>query len=443
MNVGGPDPSSASGSDRPSAERSDVIVVGAGLAGLTAARELRRAGRSVVVLEASDRVGGRVRTDRIDGFLVDRGFQVLFPAYPAYRRQLRRDGPALAHVPPSAVLRDGRGPVEVVGDPLRDPAVRGALPTLRSLGPLDLARLGRLVAEVLTQPPQACLAGPDEPSFAFLERRGFSATARTRFFVPFFGGVFLDRELRTSARLLRYVLRMLVLGGAARPVGGMERIPEALARGSDVRTGRRVDRLHADGDEVQVVLTAGGGMTARDVVVATDPPEAARLAHVAVPPGARGAIYLAFAAPAGIDDEPRLILGDGGPVNDACWLSNGDPTLAPPGRALLSVTVLEAADPERDDEALTRRVRATLRGWYGPRASELELLRLLRIPYAQFAQPPGIGGLLAPVRTPVPHVWLASEATRGCSIQGAIEGGEQAAAAILSDAAVLGRPRGA
>ena len=424
-------------------ERCEVIVVGAGLAGLTAARELRRAGRSVVVLEASDGLGGRVRTDRVDGHLVDRGFQVLFPAYPAYRRQLRRDGPTLARVPPSAVLRDGRGPVEVVGDPLRDPAVRRALPSLRSLGRRDLARLGRLAVEVVAAPPQASLAGPDEPAHAFLRRRGFSESALTRFFVPFFGGVFLDRELRTSARLLRYVLRMLIVGGAARPVGGMERIPEALARGTDVRTGRRVTRLEADGEGVTVAVAGGERLAAGDVAVATDPPEAARLARVGVPPGARGAIYLAFSAAAGIDDEPRLILGDGDPVNDACWLSNGDPTLAPAGRALLSVTVLEAADPEGDDEALTARVRTTLRGWYGARASELELLRLTRIPYAQFAQPPGIGGLLASVRTPLPRVWLASEATRGCSIQGAMEGGEQAAAAILGDAAVLGRPRGA
>ncbi len=439
MSAGG----SAGGSAGASPERFDVIVVGAGLAGLTAARELRRAGRSVVVLEASDGLGGRVRTDRIDGHLVDRGFQVLFPAYPAYRRQLRLHGPTLTRVPPSAVLRDGRGPVEVVGDPLRDPAVRRALPTLRSLGPADLARLGTLVAEVVARPPQASLAGPDEPAHAFLRRRGFSEPALTRFFGPFFGGVFLDRELRTSARLLRYVLRMLITGGAARPVGGMERIPDALARGTDVRTGRRVTRLDAGGAEVSVVVAGGERLVADHVAVATDPPEAARLAQVAVPPGARGAIHLAFSAPAGIDDEPRLILGDGRPVNDACWLSNGDPTLAPAGRALLSVTVLEAADPDRDDEALTSRVRATLRGWYGARASELELLRLLRIPYAQFAQPPGIAGLLAPLRTPLPRVWLASEATRGCSIQGAIEGGEQAAAAILADAAVLGRPRGA
>jgi len=426
-----------------SVERVDVIVVGAGLAGLTAARELRRAGRSVVVLEASDGLGGRVRTDRVDGHLIDRGFQVLFPAYPAYRRQLGRDGPPLARVPPSAVLRDGRGPVEVVGDPLRDPAVRRALPSLRSLGRLDLARLGRLVTEVVAAPPQASLAGPDEPAHAFLRRRGFSERALTRFFVPFFGGVFLDRELRTSARLLRYVLRMLIVGGVARPVGGMERVPEALARGTEVRTGQRVTRLDAHGQGVTVVVDGGRRLAAGDVAVATDPPEAARLARTGVPPGARGATYLAFSAPAGIDDEPRLILGDGDPVNDACWLSNADPTLAPAGRALLSVTVLEAADPEGDDEALTTRVRATLRGWYGARASELELVRLTRIPYAQFAQPPGIGGLLASVRTPLPHVWLASEATRGCSIQGAMEGGEQAAAAILADAAVLGRPRGA
>ena len=438
-------------SDRPDVDV-DVAVVGAGLAGLTAARELRRGGRTPRVLEASDRVGGRVTSDVLPGgFVLDRGFQVLFPAYPAYRRHLGRGGPRLVRLPPSAVLRDGRGPVETVGDPLRDPAVRRRVLRLDALPPLDLLRLGRLAVEVVLLPPALLLSGPDEPAHAFLRRRGFSDAAVERFFVPFFGGVFLERDLRTSARQLRYVLRMLLLGGVARPAGGMRRIGEALAEGLDVRLGTPVARLVPGGGEggVRVEFEGGGHVTARDVVVATPPPEAARLTGAAVPPMRPGGTYLAFDAPAAAARDPRLMLGDGDPVGDATWLSASDATLAPPGRALLSVTVLPEADPTPEppdddrDAALEARVRATLRSWFGPDADAWPRLALHRIAQAQTDQPPGMAGLLASVRTPLAHVWLASEATRGSSIQAAMEAGEQAAAAILGDAAVLGRPRGA
>jgi phytoene dehydrogenase-like protein len=222
----------------------------------------------------------------------------------------------------------------------------------------------------------------------------------------------------------------------------MQRIPEALARGLDVRFGARVEAIEASGAGARVRLDGGEVLDAAAVVIATDPATAARLAGTPPPLGRRGATYLTFSAPVGVDDEVRLILGDGRPVGDATWLSNADPSLAPDGRALLSVTVLASQD-DGHDERLEARVRATLRGWYGDAEASLERLRILRIRYAQTAQPPGVAGLLTSVRTALPHVWSASEATRGTSIQGAMEAGEQAAAAILGDAATLGRPRGA
>lgn len=382
-----------------------------------------------------------MRTIARDGYVFDAGFQVFFPAYPAIRRLLSNDLPAFVRIPSAAVLRDGSTPV-VVGAPWDGLEAATGLVSGAVFTKLDLVRLARLVAEVLAVPGWRTLVGPDESVDAFLQRRGFSASARTRFFAPFFGGIFLDRSLRASARTFRYYLRALVLGGAARPIGGIGRIPAALADGLDVRYGTRVVALHANGDGVDVHVDGGGILRGRHVVVATDPASASNLAGVPPVEGVRGATYLTFASPAGIDDERRLILGDGDPVQDAWWISNVDPTAAPPGRAVLTVTVLP---PHADApaERLEVRVRDTLRRWYLDREGEMDLLDVRRIPFAQVVHAPGFMGRTGSVATARPRVTWASDAVDGSSLQGAASSGERAAAAALGDASILGRPRGA
>lgn len=418
--------------------RLSVVVVGAGLAGLAAARLLHDAGHDVRVLEASDGIGGRVRSDTVDGFLIDRGFQVLFPAYPAYRRLIGDDALSLVKLPSGAAVRQESG-VSVVGDPLRDAAARRSLLKRGVLTASDVVRLGALAASVRLAPLASLLVGPDETAEAYLRRFGFSDTAFEAFFRPFFGGIFLDRSLGTSSRVFRYYLRMLIEGGAARPVGGMQALPERLARGLNVTNHVRVQSIAA-GDGDVTVQADDDPIHADRVVVATDPAEAMRLVGCGVPAGSKGATYVWFDAPEGVDCERRILLADGQPINDATWISNADPSVAPAGRALLSVTVL---DTNRDADVLEGEVRSALRGWYGGRVDDFKTLAMRTIEHAQFAQPPGIHGLLASCQTAVPGVYLASEATRGSSIQGALESGEQAAAVILGDARVMGRPRGA
>ena len=192
------------------------MVIGAGLAGLTAARTLQRAGQRVRVLEASAVVGGRVRSRQLSGFTLDAGYQVLFEAYPAVVRQLDLAALDLVRIPPSAAIRLGTRE-ELLGDPRRDPGVIPGLLTARSLTLKDRLLFGRLAASVALVPPHTLLTGPDEPTRAYLGRMGFSDTVLERFFAPFFGGIFLRRDLSTSARLFRYYLRMLLSGPISLP----------------------------------------------------------------------------------------------------------------------------------------------------------------------------------------------------------------------------------
>lgn len=415
---------------QPEQRDKQVVVVGAGLAGLTAARELQRAGVRVRVLEAHPQVGGRVRSATEDGFTLDVGFQVLFTAYPAVQRQLDLTRLDLVPLLPAAVIRGGRGN-ETVG---RDP---GSLPgTLRagSFSWPDRARVLALAATLKTAPVAHLLLGDDEPTGAFLRRFGFSERVIARFFAPFFGGIFLKRDLSTSARLFRYYFRLLLDGQIALPRGGIGRITQQLAEGLELTLNTRVTRLSSHGAGV-TLETSTGTLEATHVVVATDPPELARLTGVSVPLGGVGSVYLYYASDTRLDTEPRLLLNAAqvnaaqGYLNNALWLSNVNALLAPPGQHLLSVTALGAqrlSDPELDVQ-----VRLELYSWYGDASKRLRLLKIIRIPFAQYAQPPGFSLSLTTNETPSPNVFIASEATSMSSIQGAMESGEGAAALIL------------
>src|SRR5215207_7459789 len=206
-----------------------ILIVGAGLAGLTCARMLDRWKIDVTVVEASDGVGGRVRSDRAAGYTFDRGFQVLFDAYPAVQRRL--DLPALdlrAFDPGAIICLPGRR--EVLTDPLRDPDLGARLEAVRSpaIGPLDKLRILRLALELRGQTIDEMLAGEDEASYVFLRRRGFSERMIDLFFRPFYGGVLFDRALTTSAKCLKFDFKMLADGRACLPSDGMGAISDQL-----------------------------------------------------------------------------------------------------------------------------------------------------------------------------------------------------------------------
>lgn len=416
-----------------------VIVVGAGLAGLSAAKNLQRRGVDVRVLDANAEVGGRVRTRRLEGFTLDRGFQVLFTAYPAVQRNLDLERLDLLPIPPAALLQRG-GKREQVGDPLRDPA--SLVSTLRSgtFTLKDKLLIARLAAQLKTQDLHVLLPA-NQTARQYLTTFGFSEGAVQGFFAPFFGGIFLKRDLSTSAGLLRYYFRMLIDGRIAVPRRGMGALSGQLAEGLDVSLETKVERLETTSKGVNVV-TDKEVIRAEEVVVAATPPETARLTRLEMNAEALGSTYLYYASDRLVDSQPRLLLNAlEGTINNAHWSSNVNPDLAPQGQHLLTVTVLGV---HSDDSELNRAVRAELSKWYTPEAAEgLRLLDVERIPFAQFAQPPGISGRLAGHSTPMKNVVIASEVTSMSSLQGALQSGEKAAALILKDADTLARPRGA
>lgn len=363
----------------------DVAIVGAGLAGLAAARAVQAAGRSVVVLEAADGVGGRVRSDRVDGFTLDRGFQVLLTAYPEVQRQL--DVPALRLRPfdPGATVWTGSR-FWTLGDPLRRPGqlVSSAVAPVGSV--FDKIRLAGLLHRLRRADPVALLHGQDIPTAFALRDVGFSSRLTERFLRPLLGGIQLDMELTGSRRMSDVVLRSLAVGDSAVPAGGMQAIPDQLAAGltpGTVHLGVPVAAV-APGE---LRLVDGRVVTAANVIVATEGPAAARLLHgqggtrPVADPGSRAAACVWFSAPSSPAGRRTIILdGTGrGPVSNVAVMSDVAPEYAPGGAALIAA----ACPGTVGGDDLADAARAQLRTWWGAAADEWRVVRVDRIAHGQ------------------------------------------------------------
>ena len=362
----------------------DVVVVGAGLAGLTAARRLHAAGRRVLVLESSDGVGGRVRTDHVDGFLLDRGFQVVLTAYPELHRQL--DVPALDLQPfePGALVWLG-AQGHVVSDPFRRPLQTWATATAPIGSIADKARIARLRARVRRGEARRLLRGsdPDVSTLTALRDQGFSERIIDRFFRPLVGGIQLDPGLATSNRVFEMIFRSLSEGDSAVPAAGMGAIPAQLAAhlpAAAIRLGANVTVVRPGAVE----LADGSLVKASAVVVATEGPVAAKLLGLPrVGSRAVGCVYFATRLPPVRD---RLVVLDGsgtGPVLNVAVMSNVARTYAPAGQHLVA-----AAMPATVDGDLEHVARTQLRGWWGTQVDGWRHLRTYRIAHGQPDQAP-------------------------------------------------------
>lgn len=422
-----------------------IVIIGAGLAGLTCAKELVREGKRVLVLEAAEQVGGRVRTDmHDDGYRLDRGFQVLFTAYPAAQRHLNFENLKQRTFEPGVLLvKDGK--LYGLADPLREPGslVPGTLnPLISATDKLRVLRLRtglrRLsTAEIFAGKGQP--GGHDESTEEYLRRLHFSeAGFITHFARPFYGGLFLDRSLSTSARMFQFTFKMLATGQIILPAEGMQRVPEMLAAtlpAGSIRYRARVSSIQCAGGRVQgVQLSTGESIKAEQVVVATDGPTAARLSECELPTEARGSVCVYFGGKERLYKQRKILLNTSSDayVNNAVLLSNIAPTYAPPRWHLLSATILDPASD--DDEEIARRALAEIARWFPAHdLSSWQMLGLYRLPFAQLVQPSGFFDKLPSSTTDIEGLYLAGEYTTSSSIHGAMHSGEHAAKALLKN----------
>lgn len=398
-----------------------IVIVGAGLAGLACARKLHHLGVNFLLIDADSRVGGRLKTDLVEGFRLDHGFQVLFTAYPYAKGLLDFDALKLRAFEPGSIVWDGLQQHVLHNERRLATAASGLF------GIADKVRVLNWTSDCKLMSVEEIYDMPDMSTLDHLRAYGFSEAFIDRFARPFFGGIFLDRSLSVSVRQFAFVWKMLSEGQTVVPAEGMEAIPRQLAAelpASCVRLNTRVKEiLREDGRATGVALESGETIHAAAVVVATEADAAGALLGKPILEGSKSSTCVYFEAPAPPVDEKLIVLNaQEGLVNEVVPCSLVAPELAPKGKHLVSVTVL--GHDARSDADLVEAIKAEVGPWFpGRGVSHWRHLKTYRVRYAQMPQPPGVFELLPKPESGIEGLYLCGEYTTDGSINGALKSG--------------------
>ncbi|MHA6757744.1 NAD(P)/FAD-dependent oxidoreductase [Streptacidiphilus sp. PAMC 29251] len=407
-----------------SAGRSDVMVVGAGLAGLACAHDLTAAGLSVRVLEASDGVGGRMRTDLRAGFRLDRGFQVFNTSYPQVKQRFQLRALKLCPFTPGLLL-DREGQRLRWSDPTRQPGRISDLLPGRLAGARDLAALALLSGRDMLAPPALLRRAADRTTLTALADANLSPELVESFFRPFLAGVFLEDELETSSRFFHLVWRSMLRGTLCLPNEGIQAVPEQLAAGLPTGT-VSLDTPVAELTDGGVLLDDGSELAADAVVVATG----ARAARALLPeleiPAGRTVTTHYYAAPRSPLEEPVLLVDGSRHLLHTAVLTEVAAGYATDGRALVSTSLLGGPTPNQE-----QRVRTRLAELYRTDTADWEHLAGYTVTDALPAMP-APHPLTRPARLGAGRYVCGDHRTTG-SVQGALASGARAARELLAD----------
>ncbi|MFF4538504.1 NAD(P)/FAD-dependent oxidoreductase [Streptomyces aureus] len=428
----------------------DVVVVGAGVAGLAAARHLTGAGLRTAVLEAAPHVGGRMSTEKVDGFRLDRLGRLLSTSYAELRHTPGLEGLILRPFAPGVLLHSD-GHRHPTGMPGSRRSARGAFTTARALAsapriplprpargttrpgplgsPLDQSRLGVALARIASTPPERLLTRPDLTAARALAARGLPARTVDAFLRPLLAALLCDPDLGTSSRLADLALHSFATGRLCLPEGGADALPELLAAAlppGTVHTGVEVTAVST----TRVTTRDHGEVRCRAVLLATGARAAAGFLPGLHVPAFHPVTVLHHTTDEPPLAEPALILDAdrSGPVAHTAVVSQVDPTRAPAGRALVSSTVLGTPPAAAHLDAT---VRAQLARLYGTSTARWELLAVHHEPEAVPAMPPPHDPR-RPVRL-LAGLYVCGDHRDTSTAQGALHSARRAAHALLRD----------
>lgn len=335
-------------------KKEKIVIIGAGVSGLIAAWELEKKGFSPRIIEATDRVGGRVKTDYENNFQFDHGFQVLLTAYPEVARYLNVTALNLKRLKPGAIIFDSEKPF-MITDPLRAPlsifsAIFSPVGTLS-----DKWKMWRLTSKLKGTSIEDIFTGAQNSTMEYLIGLGFSDTIIKNFFQPFFSGIFLEKELNTPASMFKFIFKMFAEGHAAVPEKGMQAIPDQLKtklKRTDFTFNTKVKSINNG------IISTDNDDYNYDKVIITIPPSDF-LIDAPAQTAYQSTINLYFSAPEMRKDAfIGLCPAGNGFINNICVLSDVASSYGARGKALLSVSVIGTQDVS--EEELTNEVKNEL-----------------------------------------------------------------------------------
>ena len=402
-----------------------IHIIGAGVSGLIAARVLENHGFSPVIIEATDRVGGRVKTDLIEGYQLDHGFQVLLTAYPAAQKYLDYKALELQNFLPGASIFSSNGQ-KIIGDPLRSPCL--LFSTLFSgIGTLrDKFKILKLNLYLKKKSLTTIFAENEQTTHSYLTNLGFSEEIITNFFKPFFSGIFLETKLETSSRMFEFVYKMFGEGHATLPKSGIEAIPKQLLENlktTILKYNTKVETLK----ETEITLNDGTYLKSDYTIIATEASElVSNLKNQST--AWKSCVTLYFETDVRVIAKKLigLISKPGTLVNNIFYNSSLDARIKP-ANELLSVTVIDTQSLSH--EVLIKAVKEELQSYCG--ITTTKLIKLYHIPRAL----PRLDNLkydMMPSETRLSNsLFLAGDTQLNGSLNAAMISGERAALGVI------------
>ena len=404
-----------------------IHIIGAGISGLIAATVLEKNGLSPVIIETTDRVGGRVKTDIVEGYQLDHGFQVLLTAYPAAQKYLNLEALQLqTFIPGASIFKNGKQ--NSIGDPLRDKSLLLSTVFARVGTLSDKFKILKLNNKLKKKSLSEIFSSKEQTTKSYLIDFGFSSKMIHDFFNPFFSGIFLENKLETSSRMFEFVYKMFGQGDAALPKGGMQAIPKQLSNNLR-RTTFKFNTKVATVNDSEIILEDGQKIKSDFTIIATEPSKLVNKLNKKVTEW-QSCDTLYFETESRVINKPLigLIPEKDAVINNIFYHTSLDSDLKG-NKELLSVTVVD--NQNLSSEKLIQRVKTELKQYCG--IDVIKLIKHYKIPMSL----PKLQNLqynLLPSQTRLTDtIFLAGDVQLNGSLNAAMIAGEKAALGVLDN----------